>query len=53
MTEPVSPEEIAETLKECGFDVIDTQEIYFRPTAEESDASFELGQKLAKACKEL
>lgn len=48
-----APEEIAETLKECGFDIIDTQEIYFRPTAEESDASFELGQKLAKACKEL
>ena len=42
-----------EELGNCGFDVVDTQEIYFVPTAEEDTASFDLGVKLAKACKEL
>ena len=48
-----TPEMLAEELDKCGFDVVDTQEIYYVPTAEEDNASYELGVKLAKACKEL
>ena len=48
-----APAKLAEELGNCGFDVVDTQEIYFVPTAEEDTASFDLGVKLAKACKEL
>ena len=48
-----TPEVLAEELGNCGFDVVDTQEIYFVPTSDEDDASYELGVKLAKACKEL
>ena len=48
-----APAKLAEELGTCGFDVVDTQEIYFVPTAEEDDASYELGVALAKACKEL
>jgi flavorubredoxin len=48
-----APAKLAEELGNCGFDVVDTQEIYFVPTAEEDDASYELGKKLAQACKEL
>ena len=48
-----APEKLAEELGTCGFDVIDTQEITFVPNAEEEEASYELGKKLAQACKEL
>ena len=48
-----SPAKLAEELGNCGFDIVDTQEIYYVPTAEEDDASYELGKKLAQACKEL
>ena len=48
-----APEKLAEELGNCGFDIVDTQEIYFVPNAEENDASYELGKKLAQACKEL
>ena len=44
---------LAEELGNCGFDVVDTQEITFVPNAEEEEASYELGKKLAQACKEL
>ena len=48
-----APAKLAEELGNCGFDIVDTQEIYFVPTADEDEASYELGKKLAQACKEL
>ena len=48
-----APDKLAEELGNCGFDVVDTQEIYFVPTADEDESSYELGKKLAQACKEL
>lgn len=48
-----SPQKIADELSTCGFDIVDTQEIYYVPDADEDEASYELGVKLAKACKEL
>ena len=48
-----TPEVLAEEMNNCGFDIVDTQEIYYVPTEEENNASYELGVKLAKACKEL
>lgn len=48
-----SPEQLAKELDTYGFDVIDTQEITFVPTADEEEASFELGKKLAQECKKL
>ena len=48
-----APAKLAEELGTCGFDVIESQEITFVPNAEEEEASYELGVKLAKACKEL
>ena len=48
-----TPAMLAEELNNYGFDVIDSQEITFVPTAEEDAASYDLGVALAKACKEL
>ena len=48
-----APAKLAEELGTCGFDVIESQEITFVPNAEEEEASYELGVKLAQACKEL
>ena len=48
-----TPAMLAEELNNCGFDVIESQEITFVPTAEEEEASYEVGKKLAQACKEL
>jgi flavorubredoxin len=48
-----TPAMLAEELGNCGFDIVDTQEITFVPNAEEEEASYELGKKLAQACKEL
>ena len=48
-----TPAMLAEELGNYGFDVVDTQEITFVPTSEEDEASYELGKKLAQACKEL
>ena len=44
---------LAEKLENYGFDVVDTQEIYYIPTEEENIDSYDLGKTLAKACKEL
>ena len=44
---------LAEKLENYGFDVVDSQEIYYIPTEEENIDSYELGKTLAKACKEL
>ena len=48
-----TPAMLAEELNNCGFDVVESQEITFVPNAEEEEASYELGKKLAQACKEL
>lgn len=48
-----SPDELAKWLDDSGFDVIDTQEIYFKPTGEDDVNSFKLGQKLVEECKKL
>lgn len=44
---------IANELTECGFEVLDQQEIYYVPDAEDDDTSFKLGQKLVKEAKKL
>ena len=48
-----APDKLAEELGNCGFDVVESQEIYFVPNEDENEASYELGKKLAQACKEL
>lgn len=48
-----APEELAKALDECGFSVVDSQEIKYRPNEKDNTASFELGQKLVEACKKL
>lgn len=47
------PEMLAEELGQCGFDVVDTEEIYYVPNEDENKASFELGKKLVEECKKL
>ncbi|MBO6104338.1 MAG: FprA family A-type flavoprotein, partial [Methanobrevibacter sp.] len=44
---------IANELADCGFEVLDQQEIYYVPDAEDDDASFKLGQKLVEEAKKL
>jgi flavorubredoxin len=44
---------IANELAECGFEVLDQQEIYYVPDAEDDDTSFKLGQKLVEEAKKL
>ena len=44
---------IANELTECGFEVLDQQEIYYVPDAEDDDTSFKLGQKLVEEAKKL
>ena len=48
-----APAKLAEELGNCGFDIVDTQEIYFVPSADLDEASYELGKNIAQACKEL
>lgn len=48
-----APEELAKSLDECGFDVVDSQEIKFRPSEKDNTDSFELGKKLVEECKKL
>ena len=48
-----SVEFIANELTECGFDVIDQEEIYYVPDDENKERSFELGVKLVEAAKKL
>lgn len=48
-----APEELAKALDDCGFDVVDSQEIKFRPKEEDNLTSFKLGQKLVEECKKL
>ena len=44
---------IANELTECGFEVLDQQEIYYVPDGEDEETSFALGQKLVEAAKKL
>ena len=44
---------IANELTECGFEVLDQQEIYYVPDSEDDDTSFKLGQKLVEEAKKL
>ena len=44
---------IANELTECGFEVLDQQEIYYVPDGEDDDTSFKLGQKLVEEAKKL
>ena len=48
-----SVEFIANELTECGFDVIDQEEIYYVPDDENKERSFELGVKVVEAAKKL
>ena len=48
-----SVEFIANELTECGFEVIDQQEIYYVPAADDDETSFKLGQKLVEEAKKL
>ena len=48
-----SPEILAKYLDGCGFSVIDSQEIKYRPNDNDNTTSFELGKKLVEACKKL
>lgn len=48
-----APEELAKSLEESGFEVIDSQEIKFRPNEDDNNTSFKLGQKLVEECKKL
>ena len=43
----------ANELTECGFEVLDQQEIYYVPDGEDDDTSFKLGQKLVEEAKKL
>ena len=44
---------IANELTECGFDVIDQEEIYYVPDDENKERAFELGVKVVEAAKKL
>ena len=44
---------IANELADCGFEVLDQQEIYYVPDGEDDDTSFKLGQKLVEEAKKL
>jgi len=44
---------IAKELNDCGFDVIDTTEVYYVPDEEEKVSCFKLGQKLVEEAKKL
>ena len=44
---------IANELTECGFEVLDQQEIYYVPDGEDDETSFKLGQKLVEEAKKL
>ena len=44
---------IANELADCGFEVLDQQEIYYVPADEDDDTSFKLGQKLVEEAKKL
>ncbi|MDR2967776.1 MAG: FprA family A-type flavoprotein [Methanobacteriaceae archaeon] len=48
-----SPEILAKDLNDCGFDVIDSCEIYYIPNEEEEEQCFKLGQKLVEEAKKL
>ena len=48
-----APEALAKDLNECGFDVIDSCEVYYIPNEEENEQCFKLGQKLVKEAKKL
>ena len=48
-----SPKALADDLSQYGFDVVDTEEIYFVPNNEEKVNSFELGKKLVEECEKL
>ena len=48
-----SVEFIANELTECGFDVIDQEEIYYVPDDENKERAFELGVKVVEAAKKL
>ena len=48
-----APEALAKEIGECGFDVIDTCEVYYVPDESENVACFELGQKLVEEAKKL
>lgn len=48
-----APEFIANELNDCGFNVIDQQEIYYVPDGENDLDSYKLGQKLVEEAKKL
>ncbi|MDL2246559.1 FprA family A-type flavoprotein [Methanobrevibacter sp. OttesenSCG-928-K11] len=48
-----TPEFLAKELSDCGFNVVDTEEIYYVPNDEEKLVSFELGRKLVQEAKKL
>ena len=48
-----SVEFIANELTECGFDVIDQEEIYYVPDDDNKERAFELGVKVVEAAKKL
>ncbi len=48
-----APENLADNLKDCGFQVKSQQEIYYVPNADELEQCFITGQKLAQEIKNL
>ena len=44
---------LKDELNSCGFDVVDTDEIYYIPTEDEKIYSYELGRKLVQEAKKL
>ncbi|MDD5960271.1 MAG: FprA family A-type flavoprotein [Methanobrevibacter wolinii] len=44
---------LKDELNSCGFDVVDTDEIYYIPTEDEKIDSYELGRKLVQEAKKL
>ena len=48
-----SPELLANDLNDCGFDVVDSCEIFYVPDEEENEQCFKLGQKLVEEAKKL
>jgi len=48
-----APENLADNLKDCGFQVKSQQEFYYVPNADELEQCFITGQKLAREIKNL
>ncbi|BDZ69164.1 FprA family A-type flavoprotein [Methanobacterium ferruginis] len=44
---------VAETLKKCGFDVLDTFEVNYMPTKDEMDKCYQIGQEMAQKIKKM